>query len=273
MLEFLQKGIKMYRILAIAGSDCSGGAGVQADIKTITAHKMYAMSAITALTAQNTTGVFGIVEVEPNFIQAQIDACFEDIGVDSVKIGMLSNSDTINAITTCLKKWNAKNIVVDPVMVATSGAKLIKDDAISAIIDKLFKIANVVTPNLPEAQILSEMEIKNIDDMKKSALKIAKMTSGAVLIKGGHLQDNCNDVLLLDNEFIVFEGKRICTKNTHGTGCTLSSAIACGLAGQQNVRLAIENAKKFVFEAIKSNLKIGQANGPIDHCFNIKAIF
>ena len=264
---------KMEKILTIAGSDCSGGAGIQADIKTITAHKMYAMSVITALTAQNTTGVFGVFETPSEFVEAQIKACFDDIVPNAVKIGMVSNKEIIKSIAKMLKFYKAKNIVVDPVMVATSGGVLMKNDAVNSLINELFPIASVITPNLSEAEVLSEMKIKNINDMKKSAQKIAKLTNGAVLVKGGHLGKEAVDILYENGEFSEFSAPKIDTKNSHGTGCTLSSAIACGLGANLNLQQAVKNAKEFVFNALSWSEQIGHGNGPIDHYFRIEKIF
>ena len=263
----------MIKILSIAGSDCSGGAGIQADIKTITAHKMYAMSVITALTAQNTTGVFGVFETPSEFVEAQIKACFDDIVPNAVKIGMVSNSQIIKSIAKMLKFYNAKNVVVDPVMVATSGGVLMKNDAVNSLIDELFALATIVTPNLSEAEVLSEMKIKNIDDMKKSAQKIAKLTNGAVLVKGGHLGEEAVDILYENGEFSEFRAPKIDTKNSHGTGCTLSSAIACGLGANLSLKEAVKNAKEFVFNALSWSEQIGHGNGAINHYFRIEKRF
>lgn len=263
----------MKKILTIAGSDCSGGAGIQADIKTITAHKMYAMSVITALTSQNTTGVFDVLDVDDVFVKSQMESCFSDIFPDSIKIGMVSNENIVKVIADELRKWGAKNIVIDPVMVATSGGKLIQNGAIKAIIGELFSIANVITPNLPEAEVLSGIKILNLDDMKMAAKKISSFTNGAVLVKGGHLENNTKDVLYDGVKFEIFDGKIVDTKNTHGTGCTLSSAIACGLAANLNLTSTIKNAKNFVFNALNSKIKIGHGNGAIDHCFRIPNAF
>lgn len=264
----------MKKILTIAGSDCSGGAGIQADIKTITAHKMYAMSVITALTSQNTTGVFDVLDVDNVFVKSQMESCFSDIFPDSIKIGMVSNENIVKVIADELRKWGAKNIVIDPVMVATSGGKLIQNGAIKAIIEELFSIANVITPNLPEAEVLSGIKILNLDDMKIAAKEISSFTNGAVLVKGGHLNNNnTKDVLYDGAKFEIFDGKRVETKNTHGTGCTLSSAIACGLAANLTLSNAIKNAKNFIYNALNSKIKIGHGNGAIDHCFRISNPF
>ncbi|HHY76989.1 MAG TPA: bifunctional hydroxymethylpyrimidine kinase/phosphomethylpyrimidine kinase [Clostridiales bacterium] len=259
----------MKKILTIAGSDCSGGAGIQADIKTITVHKMYAMSAITALTAQNTTGVYGVLEATPEFVGQQLDCIFEDIRPDAVKIGMVSNTEIIKVIARKLREYEAENIVVDPVMVSASGSKLLKDDAIDALITHLFPLATVITPNIPEAQCLSEITIKNKEDMEKAAEIILKSTKGSVLIKGGHLDDCADDLLITEGIKYWFGGQKIENPNTHGTGCTLSSAIACNLAQGFNIIDSIKNAKEYITGAIKAGLRIGKGCGPLDHCYKL----
>ena len=220
----------MRTALTIAGSDSSGGAGIQADIKTMTANGVFAMSAVTALTAQNTTGVTGIMEVSPEFLKQQIDSIFTDIRPDAVKIGMVSSSDLITAIAEKLTEYHAENIVVDPVMVATSGAKLISDDAIDTLKERLLPMASVLTPNIPEAEVLSGMAVKTEEDMIRAAERISENFHCAVLLKGGHQLNDANDLLYRDGSYRWFYGKRIDNPNTHGTGCTLSSAIASNLA-------------------------------------------
>ena len=222
--------MKMKTALTIAGSDSSGGAGIQADIKTMTMNGVYAMSAITALTAQNTTGVRGILESTPEFLKQQIDAVFEDIYPDAVKIGMVASSELIRIIADSLRRYGAKNIVVDPVMVATSGSALMKTDAVQTLIEQLLPLATVVTPNIPEAQVLSGMEIQSREDMHTAAKKIGDSYGCAVLLKGGHSINDANDLLYANGKLTWFDGKRIDNHNTHGTGCTLSSAIASNLA-------------------------------------------
>lgn len=256
----------MKKVLTIAGSDCSGGAGIQADIKTVTAHRMYAMSAITSLTAQNTTGVFGVLDTPASFITDQLDCIFRDIFPDAVKIGMVSNVDNIAAIAASLKSYQAKNIVVDPVMVATSGGKLLQDDAVRALIELLFPIGSIITPNLEEAACLSGKKIVSREDMQTAAEKISAMTSGAVLIKGGHLGDSADDLLYCDGKSEWFSAPRINTKNTHGTGCTLSSAIACNLAAGYSVADSVKNAKAYVEDALAAGLNLGHGSGPLNHC-------
>lgn len=260
----------MYKVLTIAGSDSSGGAGIQADIKTITAHKMYAMSAITALTAQNTTGVFEIFDSTPEFVEAQLDAIFTDIYPDSIKIGMVSNTQIIKSIAKKLKEYNAKNIVVDPVMVATSGSGLMKDGTVETLIKSLLPLASVITPNIPEAEVLSNMEIKTTTQMEIAAKKLANEFNTSVLIKGGHLTDCADDILCTGNDIKWFKSERVDNENTHGTGCTLSSAIACSLAEGKSVNDAILSAKEYITGALLSNLDLGKGNGPLNHMFNLK---
>ena len=255
----------MYKVLTIAGSDCSGGAGIQADIKTITAHKMYAMSAITALTAQNTTGVYGILDAGAEFVALQLDCIFKDIRPDAIKIGMVSNTETINAISDKLTEYSAENIVVDPVMVATSGSNLMRDGSVRALTDRLFPIAALITPNISEAEILSGMKINSKDDMISAAEKIAPMTKGGVLIKGGHLADTADDLLYINGCAEWFTSPRIDNPNTHGTGCTLSSAIACNLAAGYTVSEAVKNAKKYITDALNAKLDLGLGSGPLNH--------
>jgi len=257
------------KVLTIAGSDCSGGAGIQADIKTITAHKMYAMSAITALTAQNTTGVYGIEEVTPEFVGQQIDCIFNDIRPDAVKIGMVSSSKIIEIIVEKLIQYKPENIVIDPVMVSTSGSKLICDDAMNALITKLIPLATVITPNIPEAEVLCGFSIKNEDDMIKAAQEISKTLKGAVLVKGGHLVNDAIDLLYENGNIHWFRSKRIDNPNTHGTGCTLSSAIACNLAEGKSLSASIENAKVYLTGALKAGLNLGQGSGPLEHTYLI----
>lgn len=259
----------MKKVLSIAGSDCSGGAGIQADIKTITAHKMYAMSAITALTAQNTTGVYAVEEASPSFVGKQLDCIFTDIYPDAVKIGMVSNVEIIETIVDKLTAYQAKNIVVDPVMIATSGSKLLQDNAIETIISKLLPIAAVITPNIYEAEVLCGFAIENTADMLKAAEKISGMLEGSVLIKGGHLQDTADDLLYTKGAAMWFKGQRLDNPNTHGTGCTLSSAIACGLAAGYSIRESIANAKTYITGAIGAGLDLGKGSGPLNHIFDL----
>lgn len=260
----------MNTALTIAGSDCSGGAGIQADIKTMTAHGVYAMSVITALTAQNTTGVAGILEVTPEFLKAQLDAIFTDIFPDAVKIGMVSNSSLIRIIADTLKNYQAKKIVVDPVMVATSGAKLIDDAAVEVLKQKLLPLATLVTPNIPEAEILADMKIISAEDMVLAAKKISEAYQCAVLCKGGHNMNDANDLLYQDCAYCWFEGKRINNPNTHGTGCTLSSAIASNLAKGYDLEASVRKAKNYISKALADMLDLGKGSGPMNHAFDIK---
>ena len=258
---------KMKTVLTIAGSDSSGGAGIQADIKTMTMNGVYAMSAITALTAQNTLGVRAILDSTPKFLKEQLDAVFEDIFPDSVKIGMVSSSELIDVIADRLKYYKAKNIVVDPVMVATSGSDLIKTDAIKTLVEKLIPIATLVTPNIPEAEVLSGMKIGNEDDMIKAAEYIEKRYGCSVLLKGGHSINDANDLLYENGRFVWFYGKRIDNPNTHGTGCTLSSAIASNLAKGLNLEESVKKAKDYISDALSAGLDLGKGSGPMKHNF------
>ena len=261
--------INMKVALTIAGSDSSGGAGIQADIKTMTVNGVFAMSAITALTAQNTTGVFGIMEVTPEFLAKQIDVVFEDIRPDAVKIGMVSSSELIKTISSKLKEHNAKNIVVDPVMVATSGGELINKDAIDTLKKELFPIATVITPNIPEAEVIAEMTIKNKEDMIVAAKVINEKYGCAVLCKGGHNLNDANDLLYKDGNYEWFYGKRIANPNTHGTGCTLSSAICANLAKGYDLVNAVKLSKEYISGALSAMLNLGKGSGPTNHAFNL----
>ena len=265
--------MKMKTALSIAGSDCSGGAGIQADLKAMTMNGVYAMSAITALTAQNTTGVNGVYEVTPEFLGQQIDAVFDDIRPDAVKIGMVSSSDLIRTIADRLKFYKAENIVVDTVMVATSGARLISEDAIDTLKEYLIPIATVVTPNIPEAEVLSEMEIRDEDAMMRAAEKIGHNFSCAVLLKGGHSINDANDLLYQNGEYRWFKGKRINNPNTHGTGCTLSSAIASNLAKGYDLETSVQRAKEYISGALAYMLDLGQGSGPMNHAFDLTSQF
>ena len=257
----------MKTALTIAGSDSSGGAGIQADIKTMTMHGVYAMSAITALTAQNTTGVRAIQESTPEFLAQQIDAVFEDIYPDAVKIGMVASSELIRVIADRLRHYEAKNIVVDPVMVATSGSALMKTDAVQTLTNELLPLAAVVTPNIPEAQVLSGLTIETRADMETAAKKIGGSYGCAVLLKGGHSISDANDLLYADGEMEWFEGKRIDNPNTHGTGCTLSSAIASNLAKGYPLYESVRRAKDYISGALSAMLDLGHGSGPMDHAF------
>lgn len=256
----------MKSVLSIAGSDSSGGAGIQADIKTIQAHHLFAQTAITALTAQNTTGVYGVLDVDPAFVGQQIDVVFDDIRPDAVKIGMVSSPVIVDAIVDALVRNGAANIVVDPVMVATSGSELSSNEAVVALREKLIPLATVITPNMPEAEVLFGAHIENAADQERAAVEIARATGVAVLVKGGHGENDANDVLACpDGAVTWFEGERVDTANTHGTGCTLSSAIACGLAVGKPLEEAVKSAKDYITGALSAGLDLGHGSGPMDH--------
>ena len=260
----------MKTALTIAGSDCSGGAGIQADIKTMTMNGVYAMSAITALTAQNTTGVTAILESTPEFLKQQLDAIFEDIYPDAVKIGMVSSCELIRVIADRLRYYDAKNVVVDPVMVATSGSALMKTDAVQTLVEELLPISALVTPNIPEAQVLSGLTIKTKDDMVTAAKQIGNSYHCAVLLKGGHSVNDANDLLYARGQLIWFEGKRINNPNTHGTGCTLSSAIAANLAKGFTLAESVQRAKNYISGALAAMLDLGKGAGPMNHAFDLQ---
>lgn len=254
----------MKTALTIAGSDSSGGAGIQADIKTMTVNGVYAMSAITALTAQNTMGVKDIMEVTPYFLEEQLDCIFTDIVPDAVKTGMVSSAPLILLIAKKLTEYHAKNIVVDPVMVATSGSRLMSEEAVETLTKKLLVLATVVTPNIPEAEVLSEMRITSAEDMEKAAERISKSYGCSVLLKGGHQLNDANDLLYrTDGPAVWFYGKRIDNPNTHGTGCTLSSAIAAGLAKGEDLESAVRHAKDYLSHALSAMLDLGKGSGPL----------
>ena len=281
----------MKAVLTIAGSDSSGGAGIQADLKTIAAHHLFGESVITALTAQNTLGVTGVLEVDPIFVGTQIDAVFDDIRPDAVKIGMVSSPAIVGAIADGLDRHKAANVVVDPVMVATSGSALIADAAVDALVRQLFPRASVITPNIPEAEVLSGMAIASLEDVETDASLIADRCIAAwenepafadaapsvpaILIKGGHgvgEPDAADDYLrMASGESVWLRGKRITNDNTHGTGCSLSSAIACGLARGFAVDVAVRDAKAYVAGALAAGLNLGRGSGPLDHMWQYGA--
>ena len=263
----------MKTALTIAGSDCSGGAGIQADLKTMTMNGVYAMSAITALTAQNTTGVTGISEVTPDFLKQQIDMVFTDIRPDAVKIGMVPNSALAEVIAECLSQHQAGNIVVDPVMVATSGSSLMKAEAVSALKTRLLPIAALVTPNIPEAEVLSGQSIKSPSSMVDAAKFICESYGCAVLLKGGHSINDANDLLYADGQLTWFRGERIDNPNTHGTGCTLSSAIASNLAKGYDLIASIQRSKDYISGALAAMLDLGKGSGPMNHAFALQGKF
>lgn len=263
----------MRTALTIAGSDSSGGAGIQADIKTMTANGVFAMSAVTALTAQNTTGVKDIMEVSPAFLKEQLDCVFTDIRPDAVKIGMVSSSELIRAIADKLKEYRAENIVVDPVMVATSGARLISEDAVETLKECLLPEADILTPNIPETEVLSGMRICTEEDMICAGQKISETYHLAVLVKGGHQLNDANDLLCQGGVCRWFYGKRIDNPNTHGTGCTLSSAIASNLAKGFSMEESVERAKTYISGALGAMLDLGKGSGPMNHAFDIHGMF
>lgn len=263
----------MKTALTIAGTDPSGGAGVQADIKTMTANGVYAMSAITALVAQNTTGVQGIFEVTPDFLALQLDSVFTDIRPDAVKTGMVSSIGLIEVIAQKLQEYRAENLVVDPVMVTTSGSKLISDDAIDALKERLLPLATVLTPNIPEAEVLSGMAIRTPDDMVAAAKAISEQYHCAVLCKGGHQLNDANDLLWRNGTAKWFNGKRIDNPNTHGAGCTLSSAIASNLAKGYDLDTSVQKAKNYISGALGAMLDLGHGSGPMNHAYAIDGEF
>ncbi len=259
----------MKTALTIAGSDCSGGAGIQADIKTMMANGVYAMSAITALTAQNTQGVIGIMELQPEFLEQQLDAIFTDIRPDAVKIGMVSSSALIEKIADKLQQYEAVNLVVDPVMVSTSGARLINEEAVETLKNRLLPLATVITPNIPEAEVLLGEEIHTSEAMETAAGRIHKQYGTAVLCKGGHSLNDANDYLCSRDGERWFYGERIDNPNTHGTGCTLSSAIASNLAKGCDLEDAVDKAKKYLTGALNAMLDLGKGSGPLNHGYQM----
>ena len=263
----------MRTALSIAGSDSSGGAGIQADIKTMSAHGVFAMTAITALTAQNTTGVTDILDSTPAFLSAQLDAVFTDIFPDAVKIGMVSSAELISVIAQKLRQYNARHIVVDPVMVATSGSRLLREDAVEALKTELLPLAEVATPNIPEAEILADMPIRTPADMENAARSISEKYGCAVLCKGGHDLNDANDLLWRDGAGHWFNGRRIDNPNTHGTGCTLSSAIASNLAKGVALEDAVRRAKEYISGALAAMLDLGHGRGPMNHLFDLKSAY
>ena len=263
----------MKTVLSIAGSDCSGGAGIQADLKTMLANGVYGMSVITSLTAQNTTGVRSVLNSDPKFLADQIDAVFEDIVPDAVKTGMIPSKELVEVIADRMKFYCVNNIVVDPVMVATSGADLSNSESVKALKESLIPLASVVTPNIPEAEVLSGMKISTRDGMIEAAKKINSECGCSVLIKGGHNGSDSDDVLLHEGEVLIFEMEKIDNPNTHGTGCTLSSAIACNLAKGMAVPEAVKRAKEYITGAIRAGLDLGHGRGPLDHGYDITTEF
>ncbi|NEX00634.1 hydroxymethylpyrimidine/phosphomethylpyrimidine kinase [Pseudobutyrivibrio sp. NOR37] len=255
----------MKAVLSIAGSDSSGGAGIQADLKTMTVHGVFGMTAITALTAQNTTGVTAIQESTPEFLEKQIDACLSDIPVDAVKIGMLPSAEQVEVVAKKLKEYKVRNLVVDPVMVATSGSKLMKDSTASVMANLLFPISTVITPNIPEAEALLGKTIANKNQMEEAAKALSEEYGCSVLIKGGHSIEDACDVLFDKGQVSWYETTKIDNPNTHGTGCTLSSAIASNLALGFDLKESVKNAKEYITSTISDGLDLGKGSGPLNH--------
>lgn len=259
----------MKKVLSIAGSDCSGGAGIQADLKTFSAHGVFGMSVIASVVAENTFRVIEFQNVRPDIIEKQIDAVFEDIPPDAVKIGMLSCQEGMLAVAGKLREWESANIVLDPVMYAKNGCALMDPDSIDTLIAEVLPLADMVTPNIPEAEKIAGMSIKTQDDMKEAARIIHKTGCRTVLVKGGHSIGDATDILFDGSEFYSYSSPRINTKNTHGTGCTYSSAIASNLALGLPVQQAVEQAKRYVTTAIEHALDLGRGNGPTHHFYDL----
>lgn len=256
----------MKKALTIAGSDSGAGAGIQADLKTFSALGVYASTVITAVTAQNTMGVFGVQEVDPDMVKSQLEAVLSDIGADAVKIGMISSADSIGFVSDMLQQYGVGKIVLDPVITTSTGFVLISSEAINALVQKLLPLAGIVTPNIPEAEILTRTSIRDIEDMKVAALALYKTGVKTVLVKGGHLSGRAVDVFY-DGSYHLLEAERIDTDNTHGTGCTLSSAIAAYLARGFDMLSAVKSAKEYITEAIRHSFKVGQGHGPVNHFY------
>lgn len=259
----------MKKVLSIAGSDCSGGAGIQADLKTFSAHGVYGMSVIVSVVAENTGRVIGIEDVSPDMVGKQIDAVFEDIEVDAVKVGMLSTPECMDEVAAKLKYYRPANVVIDPVMYAKNGCPLMEPAAVKTLIEKVIPLADVLTPNIPEAERITGSRISSAADMEKAAKAIHAMGCKAVVVKGGHAQGNAVDVLFDGKEVSCFEAARIHTKNTHGTGCTFSSAVASQLAKGMNIREAVQRAKDYVTMAIVNSFDIGKGYGPTNHFWHL----
>ena len=263
----------MKTALTIAGSDSSGGAGIQADLKTMIMNGVFGMSAVTALTAQNTIGVSGILAVDGDFLRRQIDAVFEDIRPDAVKIGMAVSKELIQVAAERLLFYRADHVVVDPVMISTSGSRLLQPDAVEELTRRLFPLAQLVTPNIPEAELLSGRTIADRNDMELAAEYIGKAYGCAVLLKGGHSVQDADDLLYADGRTEWFAGKRIDTSNTHGTGCTLSSAIASNLSKGFSLRESVKRSKEYLSGALSARMNLGAGSGPVDHGFCLNGYF
>lgn len=259
----------MKKVLSIAGSDCSGGAGIQADLKTFSAYGVFGMSVIVSVVAENTSRVTAIQDITPDMIGRQIDAVFEDIGADAVKVGMLSSPECMDAVAAKLKQYKPANVVIDPVMYAKNGCPLMDMEAIDTLIDDMIPLADVLTPNIPEAEKITGMKILSLGDMEAAARRIYAMGTKTVVVKGGHGVGDAVDVLFDGKQLCHFGTTRINTRNTHGTGCTFSSAIAAGLAKEMSVREAVEKAKSYITTAIEHSLSIGRGNGPIHHFYDL----
>jgi hydroxymethylpyrimidine kinase/phosphomethylpyrimidine kinase len=260
----------MRTALTIAGSDSGGGAGIQADLKTFAAHRVYGTSALTAVTAQNTLGVTAWDALSPALVRAQIDAVAEDIGADAVKVGMLANAEIVCAVAAAIKTWKLSNVVLDPVMIAKGGDRLLEEEAVQAIRTALLPLADVVTPNVPEAEVLAGITIRSAEDMREAAQRILGMGPGVVLIKGGHLEGpESVDVAVTTVEVFELRGRRIATTSTHGTGCTLASAIAANLALGMETRKALSRAREYVEGAILHATRIGGGHGPLNHFWRL----
>lgn len=259
----------MKTVLTIAGTDPTGGAGAQADLKTFMAHKVYGMSIITALVAQNTLGVKDIMDVTPYFLEEQFQCVFEDIFPDAVKIGMVSQPELIHKIVEQLKKYKARNIVVDPVMVSTSGSRLLAQSALKALKNELIPLSCIITPNIPETEVLVNHSIQSKEEMIQAAKEIRQWYQGAILIKGGHFEQRADDLLMIDQQIFWLKCEHIDNPNTHGTGCTLSSAIASHLALGYDLKTSVEKAKAYITGALQAQLDLGHGSGPLDHCWNL----
>jgi len=255
------------KVLTIAGSDSGAGAGIQADLKTFAAHGVYGTSAITAITAQNTTGVTAVLVLNPNLVGAQIDAILADIGTHAMKTGMLANAGIIDLVAQKIAEHRLKNVVVDPVMVATSGDLLLQKSAVAVLRSKLIPLATIVTPNIPEAEVLTGMKLRTAVEIREAAQRIIKMGAKTVVIKGGHLNGPAMDLFFDGKIFTALKAKRIRTINTHGTGCTLSAAIAANLAKKQSIASAVANAKRYITDALRHSYRIGSEHGPVPHFY------